>query len=299
MDNIRNNKMIVPLRYKWKGAPPSEALDKLMKLQAELTNNKNEKIQDGDMRERIRAVGIVPVFKGRLKGRHLDIDRTLVKINEEINKISKKSGYSLDATKAMQYYALSENTMYAYDQGDSLDVVVSSMPKRDRDYFNEFVEASDKEKVELLDLLPKYMRRPLEASWGLKVEKKDDIVKYFQKNNLPDNTWRGWDEDVDLNVVKTKMAKNEQIEFSDSNIWSKDIDAANNAGSIPIPKLGSNEGSVPVQNKLRGLFTKFGYSDIQYNARNKSCSEDINLYLKYDMKSRYVDEIEGKFGRNI
>lgn len=300
MSKIRNTRILTPLRYNFKfdkEAPPSLELEKLMEAKANILNAKNG-ASDGILSSQLKKAGIIPVYKGRFSGRHIDINKTLLRVNEFIDKATKKAGFSKNAAKALEYYKMSEATMYAYDKGDNISDVASAMEKRDRDYFREFVKASDSEKLEILDLVPKYMRRPLEASWGLEVEKKDDLFEYFTRHAMPDKDWSGWSEGVDIANVKVKMAKNEQLEFSDTNIWANDVQAANMAGEIAIPKLHNTESKVKVKHKMDTLMGKIGYADISYHSREGS-NESVNLYLKEDKKAEYLREIEGKFGRNL
>ena len=302
MSKIRGNRLLTPLRSNLRGdraAPPSEKLDKLMAAKVALSSSTKEGASDESLREQIRSAGVVPVYKGSLSSRHMDVNKTMIRLNNAINEMAEKAGYSLNATKAMQYYKMSEGTMHAYDQGDSLSEVTSAMPKKDRDYFREFVTAPDSEKLEILDLVPKYMRRPLEAAWGLEVEEKDDLGEYYKEHALPDQEWIGWDENIDLGAVNVKMAKNENLEFSDVNIWKNDVMKANATGEVSIPMLDYKSSGVNVKNKLQSLMGKLGYEDINYNSRYNGTSDDVNLYLKFNKRSEYAGQIEGMMGSNI
>lgn len=301
---IKDNRLLVPLREEgiFKGdrqAPVNKELGALMDAKVALSSSTREGATDKTIARKIKDSGVVPVYKGTLGKRHIDVNQTMMLLNEKINETAKRAGYSIAATKAMQYYKLSEATMHAYDQGDSISEVTSAMPKKDRDYFREFLTAPDHEKLAILDLAPKYMRRPLEAAWGLDVEKKDDLNVYYKDHALPDERWEGWREDVSLDSVKVKMAKKEKLEFSDVNIWKNDVAAANASGKIPVPKLNYKSSGITVKNKLSALMGKLGYEDINFNTRGNSSQNKVDLYLKYNKKSEYAGQIEGMMGSNI
>ena len=302
MNTLRNKKILLPLRdkgilYRDKKAPASEQLQDLIDAKVLLSSSSLDTLADKTIAKKVKDAGVIPVYRGQLSNRNLDKAKTMVRLDNEIAKMAKKAGYSSSAAKAIEYYKMSEATMYAFDRGDSISEVTSAMPKNDKDYFKEFVNAPDEEKLEILDLVPKYMRRPLQASWGLEVEEKDNLGKFFSKNTLPGHSWEGWDENVDLDVVKTKMAKNEQIEFSDANVWAKDVDQANRV-SVGIPELGRRSTFEHSVGKLRSLFGKIGYEDMKYNGRLSS-TEEVNLYIKHDRKAEYAGEIEAKLRSNL
>lgn len=293
---LKGQKIIAPLRRK-KSNTISARLQSLLNIQATLSNV-GQTFIDEDIEKQLKKVGVRPAYIRRGRNKHIDKEKTIFNLQNEISKEAQSQGFSVNATKALEYYKMSERTMYAYDQGDSISDLMAALPKRDRDYFRELSEATDEEKLKILDLVPKYMRRPLEATWGLEVEKKDNLIEYFKKHPLPNRRWIGWDENADLNDIKVKMVKNEGLEFSDMNIWEDDVKRANrNEMNIPVLNYRTDPGNT--RKTLIGLFGRQGMSDISYNLRPSFTDNDISLYIKNEEKNLYSSQLKGQLIKNL
>lgn len=229
----------------------------------------------------------------------IDRDNALNQVNDSIKGVTKQLNINENAVKALMYHKLSEQTMYGYDKGDSISDLMKAMPKRDRDYFRYFAEANNDEKMKILELTPKYMRRPLEASWKVEMEKKTNLEKYFSEHALPDEEWSGWNENVNLDSVKVKMIKKEGMEFSDNNIWESDVDKANGAGEIPIPKINAKAEPIVVKDTLKKMFKDGGYEQIQIDSIPSYTDNDTRLYLTRDEKAKYKKEFKKEIMKNF
>ncbi|MGH0054159.1 MAG: hypothetical protein ACQ5SW_12280, partial [Sphaerochaetaceae bacterium] len=224
-------------------------------------------------------------------------------INREIIEIGKEKRNSSpsEMTKmAMYYYNLSEKTMYGYDENEPLTNILYSLPKRDRNYFKGFLNAPEEERMKILQVAPKYMRRPLEAAWGIEVEEKANIVEYFKQHQLPGVNWAGWREDVDLDAVKVKIIKKEGRDAGEYDVWDRDIQAADDAGRIPIPYVYKRESGQDITRRMRELLGEIGMDDMDIQYVMTEGDMDIRINLTYDRKrdiEQYIRENEGEFLR--
>ena len=216
----------------------------------------------------------------------------LAGVQREIDELSQKSGLTDNVVKAIQYYNESEQTMYGYDKGDPITNLLAAMPKRDRDYFNLFVNAPEEERGRILELAPKYMRRALEASWRIEPEAKPSLMAYFQNRALPDAEWKGWNENVSLNAIRVKMFKKADLDFSDVNVWKDDVKEANAAGHIPIPRLNARSSANRVRNDLYDLLGEAGVRDLRIEMSYSSTDSNIDLNLNYDTKKKIQQQLQ-------
>jgi hypothetical protein len=120
-----------------------------------------------------------------------------------------------------------KQTMYGADvYGDVMDLA-SAIPKRKRDHFMEFINAPLDERPRILSTAPRLERRIYEARWGMKVERRPDLVSYFSGHELPSTDWEGWDPNVDSDTIKLKIAQSQGIDASQMGYFPQQIEQAN------------------------------------------------------------------------
>lgn len=138
-----------------------------------------------------------------------------------------------DYELAKEFDKRSKETLHGLDPYGSWANILRAMPKAERDYFSEFIEAEGEERQRIRELVPQYMRRIYEAQWQLKdrkagidaeytrVERQDneDLAEFFSKHHLPGPNWLGWHPDVNLDNIKLKVVKNEALDMHDFNLW--------------------------------------------------------------------------------
>ena len=118
---------------------------------------------------------------------------------------------------AIAYKKAMESTIYGLQPGATKDEILAAVPDQYKDYFQAFMDETDEgERKKILKHLPDYLKRPLQAAWG---EKMDDVGqsnrRYFRSHKLPGMAWRGWKPNVNLKHVKMKTIENEGMLLSD------------------------------------------------------------------------------------
>ena len=230
---------------------------------------------------------------GKLKSKAREKRKDVTKVNKEINELSSYRSISTLpplAAKAIEYKQLAEKTMYGYDPGEPLTNLLSALPKKDRDRMKYFLNAPKAERKRLLEIVPEYVKRPLQAAYGMKVDKKPTLTEYFKNHQLPDENWAGWREDTDLNSIKVKMIQKEGLDQSEFNEWEDDFNKANQAPKIPIPKMNYRANAGTIRNRLHKLLGDMNVQNVNvtYNYNNTG-KMNINMDLKYN-KQKYIND---------
>ena len=117
---------------------------------------------------------------------------------------------------AIAYKKKMESTMYGLDPNATKDELLASVPDQYKDFFTAFMDITDKkEQKKILKSVSPMMRRPLQAAWGMELEKVQSNRKYFRTHKLPGTFWRGWKPNVNIKHVKMKTIENEGMLLSD------------------------------------------------------------------------------------
>jgi hypothetical protein len=222
-------------------------------------------------------------------------EREIKRVNKELNQLQsyrKVGKLSDNATKAIYYYQQSEKTMYGYDQGEPLQNILAALPKKDRQYLNYFLEAPEEERQKILDIVPSYVKRVLQMSWGMEHDPKESLKDYFTTHYLPEEEWIGWDEEVDLDSVRVKLIKKADLDFSEFDVWNDAIEKANAYGEIPIPKINRRENPAIVKQRLRQLLGRQGLREIDIQTSYATRQSQVQIALKEDAQRRVRGQLE-------
>ena len=218
---------------------------------------------------------------------------SITAINKEISELqSDRKVYkaSANAMKAIYYKQAAQATMYGFEPGDSLVNIMSALPKKERQYFKHFMNAPEEEKGKILEIAPSYLRRALQASWGMPVDPKPTIDEYFSKHGLPDENWIGWREDTDMNDVKVKIVHANKGDFGEFDIWDDNRRKADEA-AIPVPNINATNSRAEAQNRLVRLLGQSGYHDVQMRHGTSIRGSGFSLNVKYDAREDVENEI--------
>lgn len=219
---------------------------------------------------------------------------TVRAINKELSEIQsqrKVTKLPTNALKAIEFKQAAEQTMYAYDPGDSLVDIMSALPKKERQYFKHFVDAPEEEKEKILKIAPSYLRRALQTTWGMPVDKKPSLNEYFSTHGLPDASWIGWDEDASIDDIKVKLVHQNKLDPGEFDIWDADIEQADQV-NIPIPQMEATNNPREVQVKLSQILGKAGYENVQINYLESSLGNSTTLNVKRDARNEVAQQIE-------
>ena len=257
--------------------------------QQELTDFKRKVKLDFKHRDRYN-------FKyGKPKYVNMKMDKkaTISAINQELSELQnqrKVTKLPANALKAIQYKQMADKTMYGYNPGDSLVNIMSALPKKDRQYFKHFIDAPEEEKGKILRIAPEYLRRALQSSWGMKVDKKPSLNEYFQTHGLPDASWVGWDENTNIDDVKVKLVHQNKMDPGEFDIWDDNKKQADQT-NIPIPMINARNSARQTQLKLTQILGKAGYDNVQVDYMTNSVGKNnTKIHVKHDAR----DDVESQ-----
>lgn len=225
----------------------------------------------------------------------MDKKETVSAINREIQEISndrKVSKLPLNAIKAIYYKQNADKTMYGYEPGDDLTNIMSALPKKERQYFSKFMKAPEEEKKKILRIAPEYLRRALQAAWGMPVDEKPSLQEYFKNHALPGERWAGWRENTDINDIKVKMVNQNNLDPGEFDIWTETKKKADKT-NIPIPKLRVRNDPNKVRLQLEKLLNTNGVNDTQvYYTNDIGRSDKTEYEIQEDERPKVERQIQ-------
>ena len=144
---------------------------------------------------------------------------------------------------AIAYKKAMESTMYGLDPTATKDELLAAVPDQYKDHFSAFMNVTDeKERKKILKSVSPMMRRPLQAAWGMKLERVQSNRRYFKVHALPGVGWRGWKPNVNLKHVKMKTIQNEGMLLSDFGYYDSEKAKATFEDAPDIKKGDYNRG---------------------------------------------------------
>ena len=231
---------------------------------------------------------------GKPKYATLDMDKkaTVRGINAELAELQsqrKVTKMPKNALIALEYKQMAEQTMYGYEPGDNLTNIMVALPKKERQYFKHFMNAPEEEKEKILRIAPSYLRRALQSTWGMPVDRKPSLQEYFQHHALPDASWIGWDESTNLDDVKVKLVHDNKLDPGEFDIWDNNKAQAD-AVNIPVPNINATNNPREVQAKLQSILGRAGYQDVQVHFR-QSLNNRTDFNIRRDARGDIYDQM--------
>lgn len=195
------------------------------------------------------------------------------------------------ALQALYYKLQYESTLYGADPKGEYVKIVRALPKRDREFFPEFIKASPEEREEILRLVPKNQRRFYQAKWGLKEDEEIRLNEYFKGHYLPGPDWTGWKADISLDDIKLKVLRNEGINIVDHGFWDEDIPYAEKApGLDPHQKTFGN-----IEAKLYKVLTGAGLHNVDikitHGPAKEAYTNNVNVCIENDVSQEFINSL--------
>ena len=149
------------------------------------------------------------------------------KIDQEIEALTQRGNQMFVGGKytkaAVAYKKAMESTIYGLSPGATKDEILAAVPDQYKDYFQAFMDVKDEsEREKILKEVPDYLKRPLQAAWGMEMEDVKSNRRYFKNHKLPSMGWRGWKPNINLKHVKMKTIQNEGMLLSDFGFYESE-----------------------------------------------------------------------------
>ncbi|GAK42055.1 hypothetical protein TCA2_4547 [Paenibacillus sp. TCA20] len=203
---------------------------------------------------------------------------------------------------AMHYKDMYERTVYGADPYSDRMKLASALPYKDKWFFDDFVEAPERDRQRILEVIPENQRRIYKALWGIENEGPAPLEEVFSKFVLPDPGWIGWNPKVDLEDMKVKAVQEAGLDMSDFNFWTDDV-----VSSSYLPDISPEGNDVylngpqfsgyqEMQNNIRAVLEGQGLTDVDIRIA-PSGGNETNVNFRYEEDRSH--EINNYFKENM
>ncbi|MFW6029815.1 MAG: thermonuclease family protein, partial [Halanaerobiales bacterium] len=285
-----------------------ERLDKHINDEQEKAKNTVEKIRRTGLHHGSSVRKIINK-NGRIEHKLVTDKGYLSKVSsemtEEINELQNKSylvGLGPYAKKAVEYRQKYKSTLYSVDEENTnMQSIMRALPKKDREYFKNFIKTTDPEqRKEILRLVPEDQKRAYQILWGMNPNKKEDMASYFKDHYLPDDSWIGWKEGIDLEDAQIKTIENQGLDEKDFGIW-KDHTEDEYLTPGPAPaNIGYDKRNVDIfsiRKELHQILEEYDLKDIEIEIEpNKNSGISIDLQVMHNREAEIEEKIVNVLG---
>ena len=193
------------------------------------------------------------------------------------------------ATRALRYYEQMQQTMYGYQPGDPLQNILVALPKKERQYFSDLMQAPEWEREKIARIVPPFMLRGLAAMWGEEGPNQPDLQQYFSNRYLPGPDWAGWRPDVDLEDVKVKFVRHEGMDPYEFDQWPEDQSRAALEETDAPRAFNPKERGNALKRKLQDVLSGMGMQDIFIETIPTAGGIEIDMDIDQDRNGEIVD----------
>ncbi len=192
------------------------------------------------------------------------------------NHLARLAGEQGNANLRKKLESVAKQTMTGVNIYGGWVNMYRSMPKRERSFYQAFVDARREDREEILDMVPLAMQRLYKAQWNIADKKAGlersfdtdntaarDTVDFFKTHHLPPADWAGWHPDISLRDVQLKVVKQEAMDIHNFNLWESQERAMRRRPYVPtIESIYDPTVDLSVlQNTLQGELQNQGFSD--------------------------------------
>lgn len=164
--------------------------------------------------------------------------------------------------QAIMFHQVAESTVYALNKDSEYSDIIRALPNTEKEYFVEFAKVTDeRRRKEILKNVSPSLAKALKLVWYQEDTKTESNESFFERHNLPDPLWAGWDASSNLDNIKAKVIYNEGMQYADYGIYSSSYEDPEviNAPNIDNIHDGSNPLSVRVN--LNTILSGVGLTD--------------------------------------
>ena len=164
--------------------------------------------------------------------------------------------------QAIMFHQVAESTVYALNKDSEYSDIIRALPNTEKEYFVEFAKVTDeRRRKEILKNVSPSLAKALKLVWYQEDTETESNESFFERHNLPDPLWAGWDASSNLDNIKAKVIYNEGMQYADYGIYSSSYEDPEviNAPNIDNIHNGSNPLSVRVN--LNTILSGVGLTD--------------------------------------
>ena len=108
--------------------------------------------------------------------------------------------------QAIMFHQVAESTVYALNKDSEYSDIIRALPNTEKEYFVEFAKVTDeRQRREILRNVSPSLKKALRLVWYQEDTDTESNESFFERHNLPDPLWAGWDASSNLDNIKAKV----------------------------------------------------------------------------------------------
>lgn len=164
--------------------------------------------------------------------------------------------------QAIMFHQVAESTVYALNKDSEYSDIIRALPNTEKEYFVEFAKVTDeRRRKEILRNVSPSLAKALKLVWYQEDTDTESNESFFERHNLPDPLWAGWDASSNLDNIKAKVIYNEGMQYADYGIYSSSYEDPEVINAPNIDNIHDGSNSLSVRVNLNTILSGVGLTD--------------------------------------
>lgn len=164
--------------------------------------------------------------------------------------------------QAIMFHQVAESTVYALNKDSEYSDIIRALPNTEKEYFVEFAKVTDeRRRKEILKNVSPSLAKALKLVWYQEDTDTESNESFFERHNLPDPLWAGWDASSNLDNIKAKVIYNEGMQYADYGIYSSSYEDPEVINAPNIDNIHDGSNPLSVRMNLNTILSGVGLTD--------------------------------------
>lgn len=164
--------------------------------------------------------------------------------------------------QAIMFHQVAESTVYALNKDSEYSDIIRALPNTEKEYFVEFAKVTDeRRRREILKNVSPSLAKALKLVWYQEDTETESNELFFERHNLPDPLWAGWDASSNLDNIKAKVIYNEGMQYADYGIYSSSYEDPEVINAPNIDNIHDGSNPLSVRMNLNTILSGVGLTD--------------------------------------
>ena len=164
--------------------------------------------------------------------------------------------------QAIMFHQVAESTVYALNKDSEYSDIIRALPNTEKEYFVEFAKVTDeRRRKEILKNVSPSLAKALKLVWYQEDTETESNESFFERHNLPDPLWAGWNASSNLDNIKAKVIYNEGMQYADYGIYSSSYEDPEVINAPNIDNIHDGNNPLSVRVNLNTILSGIGLTD--------------------------------------
>lgn len=164
--------------------------------------------------------------------------------------------------QVIMFHQVAESTVYALNKDSEYSDIIRALPNTEKEYFVEFAKVTDeRRRKEILRNVSPSLAKALKLVWYQENTETESNESFFERHNLPDPLWAGWDASSNLDNIKAKVIYNEGMQYADYGIYSSSYEDPEVINAPNIDNIHDGSNPLSVRMNLNTILSGIGLTD--------------------------------------